>query len=289
MTIPEITVIIPTRHRTPLLHTTLLSLSAARSEAERSRAVSGVRLLVVDDAPDNDETRQLVSSLDRVDYARVPVHDGRRDPGAAILLGLQHVDTEFHTLFGDDDMVLPRHFVAAASWLRQGADVVSSSFHVVDSQLRVTRDIIIQPATLDELILGVNRLNDGSFVRSELFRATNLDVTLEAHMLGPAWAQLLMDERTFEIVEEPTWLYRRHGTNISRSSLTSRDLELRARVSVIISEMVAGRLDVVRRLYGTGGSQDLEGSNECDPKDFTSEISRLVAAARLYASVLVDG
>src|SRR3954470_18911344 len=93
VTDPELTVIVPTRERPELLKETVDSIVAsARAASDRLGAT--VRVLVVDDASPTDSTRELVAALGTeaaaagpgvsVDYARVDVHDGRKDPGAAI-------------------------------------------------------------------------------------------------------------------------------------------------------------------------------------------------------------
>lgn len=249
MSIPGITVIIPTRHRTRLLESTLLSLMAARAEAKQS-GVCFVRLLVVDDAPLDDDTGRLVAQLSpHVDYLRISEHDGRSDPGAAIKLGVENVDTEFQSLFGDDDIALPRHFVAAANVIAEGHDVVSSSFHLVDEALVETGTVVLAPSGLRDMVNGRTRLNDGSFVRHDLVRDLEWDVSLEGQMLVPIWGRLMADERSFAVVEEPTWLYRRHHGNISHDAWNPRDVEFRARARTIVNELVVSRPHLLRSLY----------------------------------------
>ena len=248
MTMPEITMIIPTRHRPHLLEPTLLSLLTARAEAKQ-RGLCDVRLLVVDDAPDNDSTRQLVAETPHADYLRIDEHDGRADPGAAIKLGVAQVDTEYQSLFGDDEIALPRHFVAAAELIREGFDVVSSSFRLVDASLRETKTVVLPPSGLGDLLVGRMRINDGSFVRHALVRDMEWDVSLEGQMLVPIWARLLVDERKFAVVQEPTWLYRRHHANISHEAWKPRDVALRARAKAIVDDLVAAQPHLVRRLY----------------------------------------
>lgn len=224
----DVTMIIPTRHRAALLETTLGSLLTAASEATRDTE-HRVRLLVVDDASEDDDTRHLAERMG-VDYLRIDEHDGRMDPGAAIKLGIANVDTEYYSLFGDDDIALPRHFVLAFERLGEGVDVLSSSFHVVDEHLAVRNTVVLRPTGVADIVAGRTALNDGSFVRHALVRDIELDVSLEAHMLPPMWAELMADESVrFAIVEEPSWLYRRHAGNISGSALSERDLELRRR------------------------------------------------------------
>lgn len=213
------------------------SILTSAAELERAHGV-GTKIWVVDDAPDNDETREVAQRLG-VGYLRITEHDGRADPGAAIVYGMQHVDTTWMTIFGDDDVMLPRHLPAAWEKIQEGHDVVSVSFVMVDSDLRPTAaPRILQPAHLGDLIAGYTWVNDGSFVKHALVKDLTWDVSLEGHMLLPLWAQLLLDERSFAVVEEPTWLYRRHDANISLGAMSPRDMALRERVRADIKASV---------------------------------------------------
>lgn len=237
----EATMIIPTRHRPQLLEATIRSLQASASEATRGNR-HRVRILVVDDAPEDDLTKDLVTALG-VDYLRVEEHDGRKDPGAAIILGTSHVDTEFQSLFGDDDIALIRHLPTAFEKLATGEfDVVSNSFHVADSRLSVTNSVVLRPTGLEDIVQGITALNDGSFVRHDLIRDFDFDPSLEAHMLPPMWAHVMLSDARFCIIDEPTWLYRRHDTNLSSGALSERDLGLRRRSNDRVRAMVLERL-----------------------------------------------
>ena len=55
-------------------------------------------------------------------------------------------------------------------------------------------------------------------------------------------AHVMLSDARFAIVEEPTWLYRRHDTNISKAAYSERDRELRTRSNAAIRTLVLERL-----------------------------------------------
>lgn len=225
LSIDSLTVIVPTRHRPEYVSVAVRSIQTSAAEAQRSMGIR-TRILVVDDAPDNDDTERVCRSLG-VDYGKVEVHDGLKDPGAAIVLGVSKVDTQYQTIFGDDDIMLPRHITAAAELLSTDIDVVSCSFRMTDDHLTPYRDVVLEETCVGDLIAGHTMVNDGSFVAHDLVKDLEWDVALEGQMLVPVWGELMLRGRTFGVVEEPTWLYRRHDRNISHAALSPHDVELR--------------------------------------------------------------
>ena len=223
MTRDAVTVIIPTRHRPSFLTTTVRSIQTAVSETDRKNGPR-VRILVCDDAPESDETRAAAAAIG-VDYARVAEHDGRQDPGAAIVLGVSLVDTRYQTIF------------LAWTQLQSGHQVVSSSFQVTDEDLNPTSDVILKPAVVGDLVAGHSLLNDGSFVEHDLVKGLTWDVSLEGQMLLPIWTQLSLTGHSFGAVDRPTWLYRRHGANISNNALSEHDTALRTRTRDLLQQM----------------------------------------------------
>lgn len=235
MSVDSITVIVPTRHRPEFVAVAARSIQTSAAELMRAKGIP-TRVLVVDDAPDNDETERMARALG-VDYLKVQEHDGLRDPGAAIVLGVQNVDTQYQAIFGDDDVMLPRHLVAAVGKIEQGYDVVSCSFQVGDMSLRpYYKTVILEPTCLGDLIAGHTTVNDGSFVPHDLVKGLDWDVTLLGQMLVPIWGELMLAGHTFGVVEEPTWIYRRHDTNLSSGALSAEDRELRAVVRARLAE-----------------------------------------------------
>jgi glycosyltransferase involved in cell wall biosynthesis len=222
----SITVIVPTRHRASYLAVAIASVLTAAEEASL-RWQATTRVLVVDDAPDDDEARAVAKRFG-VDYLRITEHDGLKDPGAAIALGVQNVDTELQCIFGDDDVMLPPHLAAALEVRDSGFDVVSSSFVVTDEHLVPTRTVTLAAGQLGDLLGGFMAVNDGSLVAHDLVKDLFWDVTLESQMLAPIWAELMIAGKAFGVVEMPTWCYRRHDANISYGALTDKDVVLRA-------------------------------------------------------------
>jgi Glycosyl transferase family 2 len=210
---PEVTVIVPTRERPHYLRTTLLSILASAAEAECTMD-GGTRILVVDDASETDSTRRVAESLG-VDYVRIAEHDGRFQPGSAIRLGVSKVDTPYYTIFGDDDIMLPRHLPLHLRNLRDGIDVSSASFHITDSSLTLVRTVLLRQPHLGDLLAGKIRINDGSVTRTEIVSDLDFDPSLDAQILYPIWATLLIRGHSFKAEPEPTFLYRRHDANIS--------------------------------------------------------------------------
>ncbi len=181
---PEVTVIVPTRERPHYLRTTLLSILTSAAEAECTMD-GGTRILVVDDASETDSTRRVAESLG-VDYVRIAEHDGRFQPGSAIRLGVSKVDTPYYTIFGDDDIMLPRHLPLHLRNLRDGIDVSSASFHITDSSLTLVRTVLLRQPHLGDLLAGKIRINDGSVTRTEIVSDLDFDPSLDAQILSSA-------------------------------------------------------------------------------------------------------
>lgn len=210
----DVTIVIPTRERADYLRVALHSVLASAAEA----AVAGIttRVLVVDDASPTDATRRLCGELG-VDCERIEVHSGQNDPAAAIVRGVSLVDGTWYSLFGDDDVMLPRFIRAHVEALRSGpgADVCSSAYLRTDAELRTTQEKILPQASLGDLLEGRVTINDGAMTRTDLTRDLPWDPTLAQQVLFPIWCELLFRGARFTRLVEPTFLYRRHVENIS--------------------------------------------------------------------------
>jgi len=228
VTDPELTVIVPTRDRPGLLRETVESILASADVAKRRLGVT-TRVLVVDDASPTGSTREMIATLaDRgVEYARVEVHDGRKDPGAAIKLGVSLATTRYLTIFGDDDIMLPEHIAVHLKNMHAGNDVSAGSYYITDGDLNRQYAKRRRAAHLGDHLVGRIDVNDGAFVRTELIQAVELDPALLAQMLYPVWATLLIEKRKFTHSRTPTFLYRRHDANISSVNKDSEDSALR--------------------------------------------------------------
>lgn len=228
MASPELTVIVPTRERPGLLRETLESILASADVAKR-RLGAEVAVCVVDDASPTGSSREVAESLAArgVSYLRIEEHDGRRDPGAAIKLGVSAATTPYLTIFGDDDVMLAEHISIHLRAMRRGSDVSAATFRETDAQLRLKELSRRRPARLGDYLAGRININDGAFVRTELIQAVELDPALLAQMLYPVWATLLIDGRKFTFSRKVTFLYRRHDANISSVNQDSEDAALR--------------------------------------------------------------
>src|SRR5256714_1715498 len=251
VTDPELTVIVPTRERPGLLKETVDSIVAsARAASDKLGAT--VRVLVVDDASPTDSTRELVASLGEaaasvgaavsIDYARVEEHDGRKDPGAAIALGVSLARSRYLTIFGDDDIMLPEHITVHLRNMRRGADVSAASYYITDGQLNRQFAKLRRAAHLGDLLIGRIDVNDGAFVRTELIQSVELDPALLAQMLYPVWATLLIEGPEFADSRTPTLLHRRPDANISSVNKDSEDAALRKALQEKYQALASERL-----------------------------------------------
>ena len=220
------TIVIPTRDRPGMLRTTLHSVLAAVAEARPHGYETSV--LVVDDASPSPATKDLCAELE-VGYARIEVHDGRMNPASAICLGVSLVRTEFYSLFGDDDIMLATFVRLHMDRLAEGFDLVSGSFEMVDADLGSPRRRLLPPPHAGDMLEGKIMVNDGAMVRTSLAQPLTWDPTLGQQVLYPVWLRVLAGGARATTLNEVTWLYRRHGTNISLN-LGEADVADRARV-----------------------------------------------------------
>lgn len=220
---PTVTIVIPTRERPDYLRATLHSVLASAAEA----ALVGIetRVLVVDDASPTDSSRRLSAEL-RVGYFRIETHDGRNNPASAIAVGVSLVETEYQSIFGDDDIMLPRFIAAHVEALEAGFDVCTTAFLRTDARLRTTREVILPEPALGDLLAGRITINDGAMTRSSLVKQLPWDPDLEQAIFYPIWLELLYTGARCTRLTDPMFLYRRHSENVS-DQLDARDAELR--------------------------------------------------------------
>jgi hypothetical protein len=222
----DVTVVIPTRNRADLLRTTLHSVQVAVDEARRAGWTT--RVLVVDDCSDDDSTASAARDAG-ADVCRLEVHDGQNDPASAIVRGVAEATSTYITLFGDDDIMLPRYLVAHLERLAEGYDLCSGSFLRADGDLVVQQEVTLPEPRLGDLLAGSITVNDGAMVRRELFQAGPWDSTRRQQVIYPVWLTILSGDARTTTLNEPTWIYRRHGGNISMQ-LDERDARERQEV-----------------------------------------------------------
>ena len=223
MPAPKVTVIVATHDRPEWLAVSLQSILASAAMG----AIKGIltRVLVVDDASTTEATKATCDRLG-VDYLRNPVHDGRTTPSTARVLGIANVDTPYFAFFDDDDFMLPRFIPLHVAALEAGHDVCSTAFWLTNQDLEIRRKVVPMPATMGDLLAGFVAINDQSLVRTGIAQDVTWDAGLENVMMYAAWMEMMDRGRSFHLITEPTFLYRRHHGNTS-DRLGSRDLALR--------------------------------------------------------------
>jgi glycosyltransferase involved in cell wall biosynthesis len=223
---PDVTIVVTTFDRAGWLEASLHSILASAAIARLDGTTT--RVLVVDDASPNDETRHVAERLG-VDYVRVPVNDGRRTPSVGRVLGLRQVDSPYHAFFDDDDIMLPRWIPLHVAALQAGHDICSTAFWRTDPNLLPVRQVVPPVATLGDLMSGRNPINDQSLVRREALAGIEWEPDLDNVMVLPVWLELALRGRSFHRLEEPTFLHRRHDENTS-DHLDPSDMDLRRQV-----------------------------------------------------------
>ncbi|MGH9021595.1 MAG: glycosyltransferase family 2 protein, partial [Acidimicrobiia bacterium] len=225
--ITDVTVVIATHDRPDWLATCIRGVQLS-AEVARSRDIS-TRILVVDDGSHDDRSRRVCDAL-AVSYLRNPFPDGRNDPSAARVFGLEHVDSEAHVFFDDDDVMLPRFLSLHGEALHEDYDIAYSPFWVTDADLRAVRCQRHLPVRLGDLLADHCMVNDHCMVRTAVARDV-WDPTLEKAMPFGAWLELAFRGRSFVQLREPTYLYRRHSANMSTSAATDpRMVQLRTQL-----------------------------------------------------------
>ena len=235
--VTDVTIVIPTRERRDFLRVTLHSVLA--SSAEASLHGISTRILVVDDASPTDATHRLAEELG-VDYHRIAIHDGKNNPASAIAAGVGLVDSRFYSVFGDDDVMLPRFVSAHVAALEAGADVCTTAFFRTDAELRPVREVTLPDARLGDLLVGRITVNDGAMTRTELTRDLPWDSELDQVIFYPIWLELLFRGARFTRLTEPSFLYRRHTDNAS-DRLEAGDAAHRALVQQRYRELILER------------------------------------------------
>jgi hypothetical protein len=143
------------------------------------------------------------------------------------------LDADFVAVLYDDDALLPNWLPAHLAVMAEGCDVVAGSYVEVDAALRPHGTRVLRPLTLRRLRRGHVDANDGSLIR----RSALVPMRPERGqmMFFTLWGDMARAGARFGVVEEPTWLYRRHEGQAS-AHLTARDDALRAET---IAELVA--------------------------------------------------
>lgn len=203
----DVTIVLATYNRPAYLREELESL---RVSIARVPSVD-VRVVVVDDASKSMAAREIARDFG-ADYIRHP-----RNLGTArtLLTGFEAVDSPIYALWGDDDFFLPRFIELHLAKLAEGFDVVAGSYYRTDAALRKRQRVVLPVTTVEDLMQGDVRCNDGAFVRRDSLGEIAFRPERELTMMMTFWLAMAHGGRRFGVVEEPTWLYRRHRHNLS--------------------------------------------------------------------------
>ncbi len=221
----SVTIIVATYDRAAWLAIALRSIQLS-AEFANQRGIR-TRILVVDDGSRSREIKDVAGALG-VDYVRNDENDGRNDPSAARLIGLQTIDSPYYAFFDDDDVMLPRWIPVHMDAISEGYDVAYSAYWVTDADLAPQRRIVPYRVRLGDLLSNHNAVNDHCLVATDAARDVwNAD--LEKAMMFGGWLELAYRGARFVRISEPTYLYRRHTKNMS-DEVDQRFLEIRERL-----------------------------------------------------------
>lgn len=214
----DVTIIIVTYDRPAWCEVALCS-------ALTTAAVAGVetRILLLDNAGPVEYAEGLAARYG-VGYLRMPTNTVEAAPTA-----FGQVDSAYAAVLYDDDVLLPRWLAAHLEVMAEGYDIVAGSYNLTDADLRVTGSWVLQPATFDDLRVGIVSVNDGSLIRMAAIEGASWRPDLQPWLWLAMWLQLAALGRRFGVVTEPTWLYRQHnGQHTAR--LDEHDHAIRAAV-----------------------------------------------------------
>jgi len=214
----DITIVAATYNRPAMLEVELHSILASAGMVPET-----VRILVVDDCSDTRDAEKVIQRLG-VDYLRLPENRG---VAGALAAGFEQVDSPYYSFWGDDDYMMPRYFQLHLAKIREGFDVVAGSYWKANADLKLGRDILLPVATFDDLKRGKVTVNDGALVRRESLGDITFRPERERAMMMTFWQAMAAKGAKFGVVEEPTWLYRRHAGQLSERKPSPHDMELR--------------------------------------------------------------
>lgn len=203
----DVTIVVATYNRPAFLRVELHSILASAAMVPTIKT----KILVVDDHSDNLDAKNVAYDL-QVGYLRLKENGG---VARALAAGFEQVDSPYYALWGDDDYFLPRWFPLHLAKIAEGFDVVAGSYAMTDADLKPTREVILPVATYENLRNGNVQCNDGSLVRREAIGDITFRPERERAMMMTFWQAMAAKGAKFGVIEEPTWLYRRHATNLS--------------------------------------------------------------------------
>lgn len=199
----DVTIIVATYDRPRWLAEELESINVARA-----RTSATVRVLVVDDASPSPADK--IAEEYGCDYLRRDTNGG---VAATLATGFENSDSTFTSFWGDDDIMLPNWFTLNLAAI-EDADVVANSYNLVGPDLDFRQPYILPPVTFADLKADIVAVNDGALLRRSVAEGL-LRPERERAMMLTLWLALAAKGARFTTITEPTWLYRRHGSNMS--------------------------------------------------------------------------
>lgn len=209
--------IVTTHDRPQWLETCLWSIRASAATVK-----DRTRILVVDDASEVrvDHLCKRVGA----DYLYLPEHHGY---SPARVAAYERTDSPYLAFIDDDDVLLPRWHRLHLEKMADGFDVVSASYWETDRDLKRTRPIVLGLASLEGLRSNYVPINDGSLLRREAIAKETWRPDRDKVMMMSMWLALAAHGARFATIEEPVWLHRLHGSNMS-AALDEQDARYRA-------------------------------------------------------------
>lgn len=216
---PEVSIGVITYNRPAMLQVELESILAAAANVPDK-----VRIVVVDDASDTMAAKGICAKLG-VDYVR---HSKNLGLAPTLVDAFEQCEgSPYYALWGDDDYFLPNWFSLHLGKIREGYDVVAGSYTLATAKLKPYQPVILPMASRRLLLQGKVTCNDGSLVRRDSIGDIRWQPERERAMMMTFWLAMASGGRKFGVVDEPTWLYRRHEGQMSEFPPGEREMDLR--------------------------------------------------------------
>jgi glycosyltransferase involved in cell wall biosynthesis len=161
MTSEQATVIMPTYHHAEYLRSSILSVLNSNVQ---------VRLIVVpvkEDKQSLDLLLHLYEMLNGFDRELTVIPSEKADVFHQMQLGLDDVKTEYFTVFGSDDYMLPNMIQSMLSHVN-GAEnpIIGLSYAITDANLTIQSNHILKPFDMNKMMKG-SCIPDISLVSTE--------------------------------------------------------------------------------------------------------------------------
>lgn len=230
----DIDIIVATYDRPRWLRETLASIrAAAAADMTTTEPNLDYRITVVDDCSPTDAAGEIAMRYG-ADYIRRDVNGG---VAATLATGYAATSGRRVSFWGDDDVMLPGWFSQHLALSDLGFAVVAGSYDLVDAELRLLEHRTLPPGRLSDLMNDVVSVNDGALTaREAIEKVGGLRPERERAMMLTLWLALAHAGYRFNATPGSTWLYRRHGGNLSGQRGAPRDPRFMALRAEAIAE-----------------------------------------------------